>query len=233
MREFAITLATLKGNVQRLLLETTGATAGNQGFTDMQFVDFTRQRINRFLLESGCNPTITLAAAEETVTTGAAVLPAFLTRLRNLWVKAGAVYYPTDVIDRWQVGNITVPTYGPSFFIVFNSGLADPGAFEVLPAATATDSVTKYRAVYDQAVEWAEPVSEVAATAFVAAQATLPVPLMFLWGIQWGVISDLLSQPGQLHDPERAQYADGRFQECIALAKMWSGDSVEVAEEGA
>lgn len=225
MREFAITLATLKGNVQRLLLETNGSSLADQGFTDAQFVDFARQRINRFLLESGCNPTITPAAAEETVTAGAAVLPAFLTRLRNIWVKAGSTYYATDNLDAWQVANITVPTYGPPFFVVFGRGLADSGAFEVLPAATATDSVTKYRAVYDQAVEWA-------AAAVTTDIATLPVPLMFLWGIQWGVVADFLNQPGQLHDPERAQYAEGRWGECIALAKMWCGDvGTEEGEE--
>ena len=226
MRDFSITLGVLKANVQRLLLETSGASLTDQGFTDPQFMDFARQRFNRFLLESGSNPTITPSGSEETVTTGVAALPPFLTRLRNLWVKAGTVYYPTDILDRWQVQNITVPTFGPPFFVVFNSGLADPGAFEVLPAATATDSVTKYRAVYDQAVEW--PAAAVSTDIPV-----LPVPIMFLWGIQWGIIADLLSQPGQLEDAERAQYAEGRFQECVALAKMWSGDSVEQTGEGA
>lgn len=42
----------------------------------------------------------------------------------------------------------------------------------------------------------------------------------FGWVIKWGVIADLLGQDGEARDPERATYAEQRYQEGVQLAKI-------------
>lgn len=48
-----------------------------------------------------------------------------------------------------------------------------------------------------------------------------PVPAVFSWGIKWGVVADLLGKEGEANDPVRAAYAEGRFSDCVEIAKMW------------
>lgn len=52
----------------------------------------------------------------------------------------------------------------------------------------------------------------------------LPIPATFEPYITWGVIADMLKREGEMHDPERAAYAEGRYEEGIQLALMMRGD---------
>lgn len=62
-------------------------------------------------------------------------------------------------------------------------------------------------------------------TAVGAACTNMPFPTIFCWAIKWGVIADLLKREGELNDPQRALYAEGRFNEGVELAKMMVGGS--------
>lgn len=46
----------------------------------------------------------------------------------------------------------------------------------------------------------------------------LAVPTELALGIKWGVWADMLGKPGRAHDPERAAYAEARFDEIAELA---------------
>jgi hypothetical protein len=51
----------------------------------------------------------------------------------------------------------------------------------------------------------------------------LPIPNFLTWIIKWGVISDMLRKEGEANDPQRAQYAEGRWKEGIQLTKLLLG----------
>lgn len=50
-----------------------------------------------------------------------------------------------------------------------------------------------------------------------------PIPSMFIPGIKWGVLADLLRKEGEANDPERAAYCEKRFAEVIDLARSLLG----------
>lgn len=52
----------------------------------------------------------------------------------------------------------------------------------------------------------------------------LPIPAPFEPFITWGVVADMLKREGELHDPERAEYADQRYEEGIQLALLMRGN---------
>lgn len=54
----------------------------------------------------------------------------------------------------------------------------------------------------------------------------IPIPAIFCPFLKWGVISDLLRKEGEANDPERAKYAEGRYQEGIELANLLLGTEV-------
>lgn len=55
------------------------------------------------------------------------------------------------------------------------------------------------------------------------AAANLTVPDEFEPAVRWGVISDMLSKVGRAHDPQRAQYANARYLEGVAAARIILG----------
>jgi hypothetical protein len=57
------------------------------------------------------------------------------------------------------------------------------------------------------------------ATVF-SAPVVLGIPENFVWGIAFGVLSDLYSADGPARDPERAVYAESRYQESVELYRL-------------
>jgi hypothetical protein len=55
---------------------------------------------------------------------------------------------------------------------------------------------------------------------------SFPLPSVFASYIKWGVLSDLLSKEGEANDPERAEYAEQRFEEGVELARALLGTHV-------
>lgn len=47
----------------------------------------------------------------------------------------------------------------------------------------------------------------------------LGLPDDFVWAVKFGVLADLLKEDGLAHDPQRAQYCEGRYQEGVELCK--------------
>jgi hypothetical protein len=57
---------------------------------------------------------------------------------------------------------------------------------------------------------------------------SLVLPNLFVPYVKWGVIADMLKKEGEANDPERAEYAEARFQEGIELAKLLVGERLGV-----
>lgn len=244
MRDFYVinvnSIQVVRDSVLRYLVETWagGHAVTYQHFTDAQFVDFARQRVNRFLLETGVNPTV----GTFTLIGDQFAPSAFLSRLRLGWAKVGSATPPTESmdlleqLDQFQYRAAGVASIGPPFYLLSpDTDSATQPLYRVIPATTGTLAVEAATLLYDESVAWDASATTNPADATPAYRIlTWPIPLMFQWGIVWGVIADLLSAPGQLHDPERASYAEGRWNECVALAKMWCGDLADYpqAQEG-
>lgn len=62
--------------------------------------------------------------------------------------------------------------------------------------------------------------------------ATFPLPYGLRWIVKWGVIADLLSQEGELHDPVRAASANQKFEEGITLVRLMQGLPPESEQQG-
>jgi hypothetical protein len=50
----------------------------------------------------------------------------------------------------------------------------------------------------------------------------VPIPALFSIYVKWGVIADMLSKEGEANDPQRAGYAEARYQEGIELANLYT-----------
>jgi hypothetical protein len=221
MRSWAIPLSTVRDNVLRQLLETNGASTTYQAYTEAQFMDVARERFNRFLLETGFNPSAAIVSV--TLPAGTLTLPSDFSRLRAAWLLPNgptrAVHLP--VVGWYEYDNCSF--INGAFYLIMQGNATSDTAI-VFPTTFLAD-VTNVLFVYDACVPWA-------AAAVVSDVATLPVPYVFLWGIQWGIIADLLQAEGQLFDDERRAYAEGRWDEAVALAKTWMGED-EVPPEAA
>jgi hypothetical protein len=225
MRSFATPTSEIRDNVLRLLIETSGGTTTYQGFTEGVFMDFLRQRMNRFLLESGINPSVYTFAAGSSFTLND-YPNAQPQKIREAVVRAFSAgadpttkWYMVDIIDTWEADNMGIRslTIGPPFYLIHDVSLASPDGYQIVPSVDSSGrGVDQITVLFDDAVVLGDTVTGT----------TSPIPRMFLWGIQWGIIADLLSQPGQFHDPQRAEYAESRFQECVAVAKMWAGNTL-------
>jgi hypothetical protein len=53
--------------------------------------------------------------------------------------------------------------------------------------------------------------------------ATFPLPYGLRWIIKWGVLADLLSQEGELHDPVRAASAQALWENGIIMTRLFRG----------
>ena len=58
------------------------------------------------------------------------------------------------------------------------------------------------------------------ATAVTGAGAVFTVPDLFLPGVKWGTIADMLSKVGEAQDPARAAYAEQRYLQWVEAARL-------------
>ncbi len=54
----------------------------------------------------------------------------------------------------------------------------------------------------------------------------MPIPDEWVPFVKWGVLSDMLSKEGEANDPQRASYAEHRWDEGVALARLYMGVSL-------
>ncbi len=190
--------------IQRHMLESpinTGLTWSL--WTTVEVENYLTQRVARFLVDSG----LIRERRDVTVTSKEVTLPEdSLDVMRTVW-NDGASRSVLLRIDKWALDNGAVgwqATSGtPTYYTEDTSGVLDA---EVAPAPAAPGTL------------------ELVIIAAPAAQRhcySINLPAIFTPYLKWGVIADMLSKEGEAQDPQRAAYAEARFDEGVELAKLF------------
>lgn len=190
-------------------------TGTGQYFFD-QIVNALQNRINRWLTDAGANVTRQI----QDVGTGPSAARTFLPEAtldvrRAAWVNTSGHYStlwrddeyamqaflnsgslaPVDPPLVW--GKFTLPPVGVE---VYPPPL-NPGQLETLVVTSGPQIGTTPAAVY-------------------YTPTVLNIPEDFVWGMIFGALSDLFSADGPARDPERAVYAESRYQESAELYRL-------------
>lgn len=194
----------------------TATWTGTGQFQFSQIVTSLQNRINNFLTDTGAN----VARNIQNVGTGPSAARLFLPQSvldvrraawRNvdgqystLWrddefamqaFRYGANLRPADPPLTW--GKFVVPPVGIE---VYPPPL-NPGQVETLVVQSGPQIGTTPAAIYNNPT-------------------VLDIPEDFVWGMVFGALSDLLSADGPMRDPDRAQYAESRYQESAELYRL-------------
>jgi PKD repeat protein len=178
------------------------------GFTDFggmqKVLDFTQQRLNRFVLESAClRKEATLAAA--TTDTEDYPLPADLIELLRVEV-GGVTYYPADDYQRDRDSALNI-------YIVDGLNVTIPGLF-------GTSPVIKVLYTYLPTAPTVPAPCTCPTPPAIGPWGYFPLPYTLWWIIRYGVMADLFTQAGLRNDPQRAGKCEELFQQGTEIYKM-------------
>jgi hypothetical protein len=127
-----------------------------------------------------------------------------------VWRSAAGVRTPLGPVDRFE-GDLALPSW--------EATPGTPIGYDEFEAATLT-----LQLIPRPAANGTLELLYVARTAAVnGAGITLPVPEEFLSGIKYGVLGMLLRKVGRLVDPDRAAYAEQRYELTVMLTKILLG----------
>jgi PKD repeat protein len=178
-------------------------------------LDFTYDRVAKFLLETGILQK-TSAATAVTGSTGFYSLPTDLVELRRVEVDSRRVE-PLDLQqadyweDTWETSTATTTSVQGFFTAPATEGLL----LGVVPAyAAVTNLNVQY--VYVPA----RPSVPGDCTTIPDPWAAFPLPYVFWWIIRYGVLADLFRQEGDTYDGPRAEAAEAQWQLGLELAKL-------------
>lgn len=170
-------------------------------WTLAEILGYLNQRITDFL-----GKTWLLTETYSSTESGSTVsLPPLIDIIRVAW--NGSPLQPLDKLAADSLSPGWETTSGTPYGYIENP--QDPGDISLVPLPSTSGT---FHMIY-------VPIpSLVSATC-----GPLPVPDLFTWAIKWGVVADCLSKQGEASDPERASYAEKRYEEGIALAKLLNG----------
>ena len=213
MSTFNISDQELLNQMQYHLIETpnNGATIGSDLWTTTEWIQYLNDRQRQFLKETGI--IVTYRTDPGVIGQQRYELPEGSCGLRRLsWEEQDDPNYPTfrsmHRVDTWMLDNMlqtwsTTSAAAPKYYSEIN---LPTQTFEVAKAPSADGT---FHILYLD-IEAALSNSGV----------RLSVPDEFAHYIMWGAIGDCLRKTGPMYDPIRAAYADSRFAEGIALAKL-------------
>ena len=185
-----------------------------QGFahglwTVAEVLQYTNQRIYRFLVETGAlltRTTIPVAAGSYVVD-----LPTNWIEIRRVaWTSAGVTKeLPREdafTLDAWKPTWESVGETTPSCYV------EDPNPslqVRLAPVPTVAGTV--------------DLIGVAAPDAVTAVCLPLPLPDEWCVYVKWGVMADMLSKEGEANDPERAQICESRWKEGVSLCRLMLG----------
>src|SRR3990167_1332656 len=146
--------------------------------------------------------------AELAASLGVVTLPAdWIATAGYVWRTAGGVRTPLGPVDRFE-GDLALPTWEAAAGtpLGYDEFEADTLTLQLIPRPDANGTL--------ELLYVARP------TAVTGAGATLAVPEEFLSGIKYGTVAMLLRKVGRLVDPERAAYAEARYDLTVELTKI-------------
>lgn len=208
--EYTVTVCSLMSEIQEHLLETVngGVTWSSGLWTTTEVVAYFNHRISRFLLETG------VIQVRSTQPVTAAGNP-----FQDL---------PTDLIDlrraAWTNGSTTtvLPRIDSFQADIWESGWESGGSPQA--SMLVPERSLELRIVPQPDADGILDLTYVRNAPPITNDCSImPIPDEWTPFIKWGVISDMLSKEGEANDPQRATYAEGRWEEGIALAKLYLG----------
>jgi hypothetical protein len=206
----SVTDQNVLGEIQGLLVETNdgGLTWGSGMWTPTEVINYLNQRQFQFLKETALLMSRATLATNPNVTRQP--LPTdWITTQRVVWQDANGVFTEVPRGDGWEAdhGLLDWPynlQSGPPK--LYTDGEVPNLELEIFPAVLG---------------------SGVLQILYVNLSATLSnsgvaftVPDEWTPCIKWGVIADMLGKVGRGYDPNRAKYAESRYQEGVEAAKV-------------
>lgn len=201
---FSGTSCGLLEEIQRHMLEST-VDGGNtwELWEESEVLNYFNDRQARFLLEAGLVQTRTTISA--TAGQSDYALPSDLIDIKRVSWGEGQVL---EREDQWSMFHGSVASSGT------------PEAYGEYP----TEGTLKLRLFPTPSVSGTIHLLYVPNhTTITATCVNSHLPNFLMPYVKWGIVSDMLSKEGEAHDPKRAQYAEARFQEGIAVAQMLMG----------
>lgn len=216
----------------------TATWTGTGQFQFSQIVTSLQNRINRFLTDTGAN----VARNIQNVGTGPSAARLFLPEgvldvRRAAWLNVDGAYSTLWRDDEYAM---------QAFRYGANLRPADPpavwGKFTVPPVGIEVYPPPLNPGQVETLVVQAGPQIGTTPAAIFNNPTVLDIPEDFVWGMVFGALSDLLSADGPMRDPDRAAYAESRYQESAELyrlnptlllaqidgAQIWSGSVFEM-----
>lgn len=193
---------------------------GTGQFAFVQIVNALQNRINRWMTDSGANVTRNIQMVAGGSTGGPTISRIFLPEgvldiRRAAWRNTLGIYSTL-----WRDDEFAMQAFrNPGFLtpvdppIVWGKFTIPPVGLEVYPPPANPGQLETL------VVEAGPPIGPDPAT-IVAAPTVLRIPEDFVWGMVFGALADLFAADGPMRDPDRALYAESRYQESAELYRM-------------
>jgi hypothetical protein len=194
-----------------------GSYLGSSMFTLADFTKAMERRRNQFLAETGMVTAWNAPVPGPTPPQSRLSLADSVIDIRRAaWIDQNGNYTTLWKSDEWAAESFargweTRPLNPPQ---AYSSTATPPITLQLIPPPAGTGNVELITVSSGTALN---PSSGV----------LLGVPDDFAWVVKWGALADLLGREGESKDLQRAEYCEARWNEGIALARMFS--SVVVA----
>jgi len=189
---------------------------GTGQFTFAQITQALQNRIHRWLGDTGADMTRQLQTVQPADGARIFLPESVLDVRRAAWMDANGLYTTLWRDDQYAMqafrhplGNFT-PAEPPA---VWGKFTIPPVGVEVYPPPITPGAIETL--VVDSGPEIGQTPAAVAQT-----PVSLRIPEDYVWGMLFGALSDLLSADGPARDPERAVYAESRYQESVELYRL-------------
>lgn len=211
---YTVPVCQLLSEIQEHLLEdVNGGISFSSGlWTVSEVLAYLNGRISRFLMETGIlqvRQTQAALAADEWYE-----LPSDLIDLRRAaWTSSGPT---TRVLPRTD--SFTADMWDDTW----ESTPGDPQAHMLVPERSL-----ELRVVPNPSADGTLDLIYVKNLPPVTNDCSImPIPDEWVPFVKWGVISDMLSKEGEANDPQRAGYAEKRWEEGVTLARLYLGTTL-------
>ena len=194
----------------------TAGWTGTGQFQFVQIVNALQNRINRWMTDTGANVTRLIQFTGGGASASRIFLPEGVLDVRRAaWLNTANVYSTLWRDDEFAMqaflnpGSLT-PRDPP---IVWGKFTVPPVGLEVYPPPLNPGQL-------ETLVVENGPQIGLTPAAIVASPTLLKIPEDFVWGMIFGALSDLFAADGPMRDPDRALYAESRYQESAELYRM-------------
>jgi hypothetical protein len=189
-----------------------GATFPSGVWTPTEVLEYLNQRQRRFVSETriliGRTSFTVGAGTERTDVNAIAGLEDVYQIIRVAYIDTAGVYHPIPASDLFgaDMGNPSWATASAALPLAFSVTDGTTTELIFMPAPTSAGTV------------WLHFVPRL--PNLDATGERLSVIGELGDAVKWGVLADMLGKPGRMHDPQRAEYCDQRYQELVGLAQQ-------------